>query len=395
MKNKPVFLQRCLRFIQLLTVASIIVACAPPRTTLAPQPDTVLPFQRFENKLDNLRKRLDIPGMSVAVLHDQEVVYKKGFGYADIEKQIPATPATSYHIASLTKPFSAAVVMTLVESGKLKLDDEMSDILKDADFYRSGYHAHGYAALCEGIRKLSWRYGSLLRDYRCHSNPILVKHHITHTSQGQPGTRYKYNGFLFSFLTEVVEQVSQKPFEEMLVERIIAPFEMMDTVPSINAECRKQALFRRAKYYQLNMFGRVVPSTKRPLKLSASAGMISTVIDIAKFDVAMDRDLIVSQSTREMMHSPTISIYGQTLPYGIGWFVQRYKGMKLIWHYGHVPKVCSSLILKLPERQLTIILLANSDGASKNFNLGKGDVLNSPFARQFIESFTDIGQTVR
>jgi CubicO group peptidase (beta-lactamase class C family) len=142
----------------------------------------------------------------------------------------------------------------------------MSDILKDADFYRSGYHAHGYAALCEGIRKLAWRYGSLLRDYRCHNNPILVKHHITHTSQGRPGSRYKYNGFLFSFLTEVIEQVSQKPFEEMLVEKIIAPFEMMDTVPSINAERRKQALLRRANYYQLNMFGRPVPSNQAAIE---------------------------------------------------------------------------------------------------------------------------------
>jgi putative ATP-binding cassette transporter len=117
MKNKPVFLQSCLRFIQLLTVASLIVACAPPRATVAPQPDIALPFQRFENKLDNLRRSLHIPGMSVAVLLEKEVVFKKGFGYADIEKQIPATPTTSYHIASLTKPFSAAIVMGLVENG--------------------------------------------------------------------------------------------------------------------------------------------------------------------------------------------------------------------------------------------------------------------------------------
>jgi CubicO group peptidase (beta-lactamase class C family) len=395
MKNKSVFLKRWSRFIQLLTVASLIAACALPRATVSPQPDIALPFQRFENKLNNLRRSLHIPGMSVAVLLEKEVVFEKGFGYADIERQIPATATTSYHIASLTKPFSAAIVMRLVENGKLKLDDEMSDILKDADFYRSGYHAHGYAALCEGIRKVAWRYGSQLRDYRCHNNPILVKHHVTHTSQGRPGSRYRYNGFLFSFLTEVVEQVSQKPFAEMLVERIIAPLEMMDTVPSIDAERRKQTLLQRANYYQLNMFGRPVPSTKRPLNLSASAGMISTVIDIAKFDVAMDRDLVVSQSTREMMHSPTISIYGQALPYGIGWFVQHHKDIKLIWHYGHVPRVCSSLILKLPERELTMILLANSDGASRNFNLGKGDVLNSPFARLFIESFTDMGRTVR
>jgi CubicO group peptidase (beta-lactamase class C family) len=150
MKNKPVFLQRCLRFIQLLTAASLIFACAPPRATVAPQPDIALPFQRFENKLDKLRRSIHIPGMSVALLLEQEVVFEKGFGYADIEKQIPATATTSYHIASLTKPFSAAIVMTLVENGKLKLDDEMSDILKEADFYRSGYHAHGYAELCEG-----------------------------------------------------------------------------------------------------------------------------------------------------------------------------------------------------------------------------------------------------
>jgi CubicO group peptidase (beta-lactamase class C family) len=372
----------------------LVVACAPPRVAVAPQFDVTLSFQRFETELDKLRKSLHIPGMSVAVLREQEIVFKKGFGYADIEKQIPARANTPYHIASLTKPFSAAIVMSLVENGQLKLDDEMADILNDADFYRSGRHAHGYTELCEGIRKLAKRYGSLLRDYRCHNNPILVKHHITHTSQGRPGDRYQYNGFLFSFLTEVTEQVSRKPFEKLMVEKIVAPLEMTDTVPSINAEHRKQTLLRRANYYQQGMFGSPTPSTRRPLKLSASAGMISTVIDIAKFDVAMDRDLIVSQSTREVMHSPTISIHEQVLPYGIGWFVQHYKGIKMIWHYGHVPKSNSSLILKIPVQEMTMILLANSDGASRNFNLGKGDVLNSPFARLFIEHFVGIDTTI-
>jgi CubicO group peptidase (beta-lactamase class C family) len=111
MKNKSVFLKRWSRFIQLLTVASLIAACALPRATVSPQPDIALPFQRFENKLNNLRRSLHIPGMSVAVLLEKEVVFEKGFGYADIERQIPATATTSYHIASLTKPFSAAIVM--------------------------------------------------------------------------------------------------------------------------------------------------------------------------------------------------------------------------------------------------------------------------------------------
>ena len=88
------------------------------------------------------------------------------------------------------------------------------------------------------------------------------------------------------------------------------------------------------------------------------------------------------------MYTPTISTRGKTLPYGLGWFVQEYKGIKMVWHYGHAPKAYSSLILKIPENELTMILLANSDGASRNFNLGYGNVLNSPFALLFINQFT-------
>lgn len=384
-----------LRFFELLVIVCLFVACAPPRATLTPQPGEADPIQRFETKLDNLRKMLRIPGMSVAVLREHMIVLKKGFGYADIENQIPAAANTSYHIASLTKPFSAAILISLVENGQLRLDDEIAVILEDTDFFYSGYRAQGYADLCRKIKKLAWRYGSLLRDYRCHTNKILVKHHLTHTSQGLPGDRYQYNGFLFSFLTDVAENVSGRTFDELLVEKVVAPLEMTSTVPSINNDFRQQTLIRRAKYYQTDSFGRVVPSTKKPLELSTSAGMISTVIDIAKFDVAMDKDLILSRASRIAMQSPTISVHGKRLPYGIGWFVQNYKGMKLIWHYGYAPKAYSSLIIKVPDKELTMILLANSDGASRNFNLGKGDVLNSPFARLFIDHFAGIKETMR
>jgi CubicO group peptidase (beta-lactamase class C family) len=93
------------------------------------------------------------------------------------------------------------------------------------------------------------------------------------------------------------------------------------------------------------------------------------------------------------MYTPTISTRGKTLPYGLGWFVQEYKGIKMIWHYGHAPKAYSSLILKIPEKELTMILLANSDGASRGFNLGSGNVLNSPFALLFINLFTGMKTT--
>ena len=116
--------------------------------------------------------------------------------------------------------------------------------------------------------------------------------------------------------------------------------------------------------------------------------MVSTVLDLAKFDVALDRNLIVSEKSKRAMFTSTLSNSGQPLPYGMGWFVQEYMGTKLVWHYGEAPDAYSSLILKVPERELTLILLANSDGASAPFDLGSGNVIKSPFAITFINLFT-------
>lgn len=146
----------------------------------------------------------------------------------------------------------------------------------------------------------------------------MDKLRISHMSQGVPGSRYRYNRFLFMLLTKVAE----------------------------NAACNE-------------------------------------------FD-----DQLVSKETKELMYSPAIAIHGKKMPYGMGWSVQEHEGLKLIWHYGYGPNLYSSLILKIPERGSTLIL-PNSDGASRNFNLGKGDVLNSPFAQLFIRQYISIGNTIR
>ncbi len=125
-------------------------------------------------------------------------------------------------------------------------------------------------------------------------------------------------------------------------------------------------------------------------RLNAGSGMISTALDLAKFGVAMDRDLIISKESKEAMFSPTISNSGQPLPYGMGWFVQEHRGFKIVWHYGNAPDAYSSLMLKVLEEEVTLILLANSDGASASLKLGEGNVLKSPFAAMFFNLFTSM-----
>ena len=89
---------------------------------------------KFSMELDILRQENRIPGMSAAVLRDQEVVYARGFGYADLQKQVLATEHTPYNLASCTKPIAAVILMRLVEQGQLDLDAPMADILRDTVF---------------------------------------------------------------------------------------------------------------------------------------------------------------------------------------------------------------------------------------------------------------------
>jgi len=331
--------------------------------------------------------------MSIAIIQDQKVIFAGGFGFADIKNEIPATADTPYNIASLTKPFAAAILMKLVEEGKLELHDEMAVLLKDTQFQYDKRTIDGYWKACKEIRTASrdpnFEYAFLLKDYRCNTARIEVKHHLTHTAQGEPGAAYRYNGFLFGFLSPVAEAVTGNDFAVLLVENIIRPLDMTRTVPSISGRIRQQVLADRAKYYRMGFGGDFVPSSY-PVKLSSSAGMISTVRELAKFDIAMDRNLIVSKETKAAMFTPAISNSGKPLPYGLGWFVQYHNDVKLVWHYGWAPKAYSSLFIKVPEKELTLILLANSDGASAPFRLGAGNVLRSPFAVAFLNLFTDL-----
>jgi len=372
----------------LFIILLVFLAACTSQPAFHQQPAvTTDPVTAFIQRVERLSKDLDIPGLSLAILHRQQILLAEGFGYANLEKKIPATPETPYNIASLTKPFSATVLVKLKEEHRLDLDAELSGLLEKKEIKWGNQTFHGYSEACKKIietsRDQSFRYAFLLQDYRCSRERITVRHLLTHTAQGVPGENYRYNGFLFGFLSSVAEVASGKDFDKLLVETIIAPLGMTSTVPSWNDKLRDRVLAERATYYRKTLFG-FVPSEYRT-QLSASAGMISTVLDLAKFDIAMDRNLIVSQESKEAMFTATRSNSGERLPYGLGWFVQEYKGMKLIWHYGHAPEAYSSLILKCLDRDATLILLANSDGASAPFHLGAGDVMKSPFASIFIE----------
>jgi CubicO group peptidase (beta-lactamase class C family) len=125
---------------------------------------------------------------------------------------------------------------------------------------------------------------------------------------------------------------------------------------------------------------------KYPTHFSTAAGLMASVLDMAKYDIAIDQHRFLTKETQQLAFTPFTSTKGEALPYGLGWFTQDYKGTRLIWHYGYWTGN-SSLILKVPERNLTFIAMANTDNLSRPTDLGAGDVLSSSVGLAFLKTF--------
>jgi CubicO group peptidase (beta-lactamase class C family) len=332
----------------------------------------------YEQQILLLMDKYKIPGMSIGVSFNDSVVYSKGFGFANIERKIQPDGNTPYSIASLTKPFAAAVIMRLVEENKLNLDSKIKDLYP------------GYEERCKRIlgyfREEMPEYTFMLENYHPERNDITLRHHLTHTSEKTPGDEYKYNGFLFGMLSVAVETATDANFDELMDSMIIDHLNLKNTASSQLDKSKKAMLSKIALPYNSTDSGFTRVDFPNP-KLNAGAGIISSVNDLMIFDKAINTNVLVSEKTKNLQFQPYRLNDGSLSPYGYGWFTQKYKDQTLVWHYGHHPGSYSALYLKVLEKNLTLIILANCHGLSSDFDLGKGDVIKSDFAKTFLDLF--------
>jgi CubicO group peptidase (beta-lactamase class C family) len=342
------------RYLPLFFLLSVVHARAQQNTRLT----------EFVSELDTIRKNLGIPGMSVAVLDHDNIVLSAGLGFADIERQVKADTNTTFRIASVTKTFTSTLLMQLVEEGKLDLDTPIS------------------------------QFGLNLGNGR-----ITVRHLLTHTSEGTPGSAFQYNGYRFGKLGAVIEQASGRPFFQLLMENIIRPAGMWHTAPGNNSNdyteyCRKhpemQPFFDTAHYYlaapyALDESGRIV-ATEYLDEFGAFGGLASTARDLLKYASAVEHHRFISAASQRQVFTANKTNNGAATPYGLGWFVQNYKGEQFYWHYGQTQGE-SALFVIAPSRQLALAVLANTDKLSAPFPLGDGDILTSPAGQLFYKLF--------
>lgn len=329
---------------------------------MSDEPITVTPEQGltgFAASLDSIRVELRIPGIGAAIGRDGRIVWAEGFGYANAESERRATSRTPFHLASLTKPFGATVLMQLVEQGLVELDDPVSD------------------------------YGVELSS----TGTIRVRHLLTHTSEGTPGARYAYNGNRFAYLDQVIESASGRTFESLLQEQILGPLGLEDTAPNprdqsafaVTGMDRDAFTARMASGYALQ--GHSIARLDHPDYFGVSGGLVASAEDVVRFSMAIDDGRFLEAETWEQVFTPAVSNAGETLAYGLGWFILEHEGVTLQWHYGNWT-TNSALIVRVPEERLTFVVVANTPRLSAAYGLGDdNNVLRSAVASLFVDTY--------
>lgn len=323
----------------------------------------------IEHYLEALRLQAGIPGLSAAVVQDGALVWERGFGFENLELRIRARPDTPYYAGGLSQSLAAVLLLQCVEQRRLSLD--------------------------EPVR----RFGLSLPEAGA-----TLRHMLTHSSAGTPGAEYRYAPERYAQLGTVMEWCAPQPYRKSVAHRLLEYLAMKDSVPGTdlrNRELIPEGLFdeatleryvrvlgRLAVPYKTEGRGRATRSElPAPEGISPASGLVTTVRDLAQFDLALDSALLLLDETRANAWSPAIAIDGTPMPTGLGWYVQQYRGEQVVWQYGHLPNAYSSMIIKLPARRVTLILLANSDGLVASFDLASGDVTKSVFATLFLRLF--------
>lgn len=325
-----------------------------------------LVYARFGEFLEALRIQAGVPGMVAAIVGSDGVLWERVFGEADVERGIPTRIDTPFHIDGLTELFSSSLVLNCMEQGRLSLDD-------------------------------------LVGRYRANSPSanLTLRQLLTHTSGPASNPTYRYQPERLEPLKDAIRACTNDSYRETL-GNLMDRSGMFDSVPGpdvINlAPPAEGVLTSEFERYRGILARLAVPYTAPSGSRRASvgryevttltpvSGLISTVQDLEKFDLSLKRGILLQGETLAMAWRPPTTASGQPLPHGIGWFTQNYLGQNVYWQFGQ-SEGASALFVTWPTRDLTFIVLANSNGLTKPFNLGAGDLQAAPAGKLFLNLF--------
>lgn len=339
-------------------ISSLLVALA-----LAAPP--ALDRALLEAALRPVLAREGIPGVAVAIVRGDQIVVDEAFGVRDLGAGAALRPTDLFQIGSVTKAFTATLLVLLAEDGALALDDTVAAHLPD-DLALPAWTAE------VTLRQLATHTSGLPREPVNRrdvpdSPSVMEPYSVAELYAGlaetrleaEPGARFAYSNLGYAVLGHVLERAAGKPFEQVLRERLLAPLELED--------CGIAVLPAAAPRFATGYWPEDDPPVARPRwqfgEVAAFAGMHATARDVARFLGAQYGGAVLSQDARRLLQEAVVEADAQgARKMALGWFVDELPGAGAVLGHGGEVDSFSAAVAFLPRAQVGIAVLANRGG---------------------------------
>lgn len=336
----------------------------------AQTPATVTPAQ--VDKIFAKWNKPDSPGCALAVLHNGGPVYERGYGMADLEHDAAITPATPFHVASVSKQFTAAAILVLAEQGKLSLDDDVRKYIPELPDFRATIKIHHLLHHTSGLRDqwdllqlAGWRYSlDLITDADVMSLVSRQK-----DLNFPPGSEYAYSNTGFTLLGQIVKRVSGLSLREFATKNIFEPLGMKNTH------------FRddHAEIIKGEALG-YVPTKDGMFRLSVTnfdtvgaTSLYTTVEDLAKWDENFYSPKIGGSDFTLLMTRTEKLTSGKDNDYALGLVTGNYRGLPTVGHSGSDAGYRSNII-RFPQQHFSVVSLCNTPANPAVLNRAVADL---------------------
>jgi CubicO group peptidase (beta-lactamase class C family) len=351
--------------------AALVLVCLAGGPAGAERPDPARALAGLDTLIQQALEEQKIPGASVGVVVGGEVVLLQGYGYRDVERRLPMTPDTMIPIASVTKQFTVASLGTLVRQGTLEWDTPVREYLPDFRLHDD------YATLRATPRDLvTHRTGLPRHDFAWFGSALsredLYRQLRNYTFSRDIRTRFQYNNFMYMTAGYLAGRVAGSSYEDHVRASLLEPLGMSRTNFSLATVI---ADADHATAYQLDNARRPVTDRfESAEQMSPTGGMNSTARDLVKWLRMMlaggelEGTRILQASDVKAMMQPQMPVGEAPFPeigfrsYGMGLFVESYRGYEVAQHGGNMPGA-ATMVLMLPREGIGVVVLANRSGA--------------------------------
>ena len=328
-----------------LTAAALVTAVTPPVAIGQTAIDA-----RVDRFIEAARKERGMPAISIAVMKNGRLVHARGFGFANVEHQAPATPETIYQSGSVGKQFTATAVMMLVEAGKIALDSSVRRYLTDAPESWQPITIRHLLSHTSGLGDYP-NDVDLRRDFTedqllemVYRTPLLFP----------PGAKWAYSNLGFLTLGVLIHRVSGQFYGDFLAERVFGPLGMGTRIISESDIVPHRAAGYVLKDGRLKNQDWVSPT----FNTTGDGALYFTVLDLAKWDAALRTERLLRRETQEQMWTPIRLNDGSTAGYGFGWSVRTTNGHRVVEHGGAWQGFLTHIV-RYRDDGLSVVVLVN------------------------------------